>query len=340
MGFPCSEICQQDFAVFAAENESKMKIVPKPNFGSELIMSIAGLLAIAAPIVFAKPHAKPIYFQSQSNYKFEVASIKPDKSSTSGGGLPKILVNPAPDGFTASGVNLVQLISYAYGSPTSFSILGSFNRDQLYFQKDPISRAPDWFRTERFDVDARMEIFVADALQKLSPEDRYLARQQMLQALLADRFKLVAHRETKELPVFALVIAKNGLKIHESKSGETAPTGGGRGGAGSFVVQGRGGPIVAEGVPISTLVQFLSGQPLGRIVLDKTGLTGKYDFTLQWTPDDLQSPALYATQEEPPISRWPSLFTALQEQLGLKLEPQKGPVQTLVVDHAEKPSGN
>ena len=314
-----------------------MRISLKSNFRSELIVSVAALLAIAAPIVFGRAHSQPTLFQPQSNYKFEVASIKPYKSATSGG-LPKVLVNPAPDGFTASGVNLVQLISLAYGSPTSFSILGTFNRDQLYFQKDPISRAPDWFRTERFAVDARMETSVADALQKLSTDERNLARQQMLQALLADRFKLVAHHETKELPVFALVIAKNGLKIHESKSGDAPSSGGGRGGAGSFEVKGRGGPIVAEGVPIATLVQFLSRQPLDRSVLDKTGLTAKYDFTLQWTPDDLQGPT---SEGGPPLdSPWPSLFTALQEQLGLKLEPQKGPVQTLVVDHAEKPSGN
>src|SRR5579863_5445835 len=123
-----------------------MKIVRRSNFGFELIISAASLLAIATPIAFGRAHAKPDLFQPQSNYKFEVASIKPDKSSASGNGLPRVRVNPAPDGFTASGVNLVQLISYAYGSPTSFSTLGSFNRDELYFQSNPISRAPDWFR--------------------------------------------------------------------------------------------------------------------------------------------------------------------------------------------------
>jgi uncharacterized protein (TIGR03435 family) len=312
-----------------------MRIKLKSNFGSGLIVSVAGLLAIAAPIAFCRAHSKPILFQPQSNYKFEVASIKPDKSAALGG-LPRIRVNSAPDGFTVSGVNLLQLLSIAYGPPRS--LLGAFNRDQLYFQNEPISRAPDWFRTERFDVDARMETSVADVLQKLSQPERDSARQQMLQALLEDRFKLKVHHETKELPVFALVIAKNGLKIHESNSSDAAPVGGGRGGPGSFEVRGKGGPIVAEGVSIATLVYFLSRQPLGRSVLDKTGLTGKYDFTLQWTPDDLQA----ATSEGgPPLdSPWPSLFTALQEQLGLKLEPQKGPVQALVVDHAEKPSGN
>jgi uncharacterized protein (TIGR03435 family) len=308
------------------------------NFRPTRITLVTCLLVIATSLAFVNARTNPNLYQSQSNYKFEVASIKPDKSSIASNGLPRVRVNPAPDGFTASGVNLVQLISLAYGSPTSFSLLGSLNRDQLYFQNNLVSRAPEWFRTERFDVDAKMETSVADALQKLSPDDRYVARQQMLQALLADRFKLTVHRETKELPVFALVIAKNGLKIHESKAGDTPSARGGRGGPGSFQVQGRGGPIVAEGVSLSTLVQFLSRQPLGRIVVDKTGLTGKYDFKLQWTPDDLAA----ATSEDAPPSDspWPSLFTALQDQLGLKLEPQKGPVQTLVVDHAEKPSGN
>lgn len=323
-----------------------MKIARKSRFKIQLLLNAALLLAIATPIAFGLVHATPNRAQPKSqnktalarDYKFEVASVKAEKSPTFLNGLPVVHVDPVPDGFTASGVNLLQLISIAYGPPGS--LLNSFTVDQLYFQNDSISHAPDWFRTEKFDIDARMESSVVDELQKLSPDDRNLARQRMLQALLADRFKLTVHHETNELPVFALVITKSGPKIHESKPGDADSSGGGRGGPGSFQVKGKGGPVVAQAVPIATLVQFLSRQPLGRTVLDKTGLTGNYDFTLQWTPDDLQGAASTATDYVPPESAWPSLFTALQEQLGLKLEPQKGSVQALVIDHAEKPSGN
>lgn len=309
------------------------------------LRSAAGFAALAVAIAFGLITAVHGRGQSQtqntsanfSGIKFEVASVKPDKSSTVNG-LIKVLVNPAPDGFSASGVNLLQLISIAYGQPNSFSLLGALNKDQLYFQNDPISRAPDWFRSERFNIDARMDVAAMDALQKLSPGDRNLARQRMLQALLAERFQLAVHRETKDLPVFALVIPKKGSKLREATPGDAdSKAGAGRGGAGSFQVLGKGGPVIADAVSITALVQFLSRQPLGRGVIDKTGLTGKYDFRLQWTPDDLSNSPDRAPVSDSP---WPSLFTALQEQLCLKLEPQKGPVETLVIDHAERPSGN
>jgi uncharacterized protein (TIGR03435 family) len=107
-------------------------------------------------------------------------------------------------------------------------------------------------------------------------------------------------------------------------------------------MEGNGGPVRGQGIAIANLVHLLS-QQLGRIVVDKTGLTGKYDFTLQWTPDESQGPPGgppgidYAP---PPDSSGPSIFTAIQEQLGLKLESEKGPVEILAIDHAEKPSAN
>jgi uncharacterized protein (TIGR03435 family) len=107
-------------------------------------------------------------------------------------------------------------------------------------------------------------------------------------------------------------------------------------------MEGNGGPVRGQGIAMANLVHLLS-QQLGRIVVDKTGLTGKYDFTLQWTPDETQGPPSGPPgigSTPPPESSGPSIFTAIQEQLGLKLESQKGPVEILVIDHAEKPSAN
>jgi uncharacterized protein (TIGR03435 family) len=174
----------------------------------------------------------------------------------------------------------------------------------------------------------------------------------MLQALLADRFKLTLRRETKEVPVYALVMAKDGSKLQEAKPGDTYLNGikgpGGRPlGFGMTVVQlgGVEDHIAGRGVSLESLVKQLSGQ-LGRTVLDKTGLTGKYDFILRWKPDEGQNPMPKETQDgaheadsTPSLeSSGPSIFTELQDQLGLELKSQEGPVEILVVDHVEKPT--
>jgi len=154
---------------------------------------------------------------------------------------------------------------------------------------------------------------------------------------LADRFKLTLHTETKDLPVFALVVAKGGPKIHEAKSGDTYASGvkNARGEAiGPHMAMMRlgGGRIEAQGLPMDSLVNGLA-QQLGRKVLDKTGLKGNYDYTLEWTPD---SGHAEGTED----SSGPSIFTAIQEQLGLKLESRTAPVEILVIDHVEMPSPN
>jgi uncharacterized protein (TIGR03435 family) len=138
----------------------------------------------------------------------------------------------------------------------------------------------------------------------------------MVQTLLADRFQLKFHRETRELPIYALVVAKNGAKLHAVSA------------AGLGVGMGKG-RFNGRGADMPTLASVLSNE-LGRLVFDRTGLSGFYDFTLTFEPDDTRAAD----------TAGPSLFTALQEQLGLRLEPQKGPVETLVIDHAEKPSAN
>ncbi|HYL36545.1 MAG TPA: TIGR03435 family protein [Bryobacteraceae bacterium] len=154
----------------------------------------------------------------------------------------------------------------------------------------------------------------------------------MLRALIEDRFQLKIHRETKELPAYALLVAKNGSKLAPAES------------------EGRGirtgpGSLSFKRIGMAGLAAQLSTQ-LGRVVFDKTGLTGEYAVTLEYAPEPGQGgpealglpPQAY---KAPPVDdNRPSIFTALQEQLGLRLESEKGPVEMLVVDHVEKASGN
>lgn len=304
-----------------------------------LFRTVAKITAIVLPIVVSLTHATPTRAQSPTQnstasaltLEYEIASIKPNKSIT----YNRPIMNYTADGFIATGVPLIMFIQSAYG----------------IFDTDRISGAPAWINSERFDIDAKMDSSIVDALKNLSPADRTLARQHMLQSLLAERFKLIIHRDTKELPAYTLVIAKNGSKLQEGKPGDTYANGyrdgGGRGGPGTIQLKGRGA-LVAQGAPIANLAGMLSWL-LGHNVVDRTGLSGKYDFTLQWTPEEgespmLSSPSVGVSNDQPapvpPDPNGPSLATALQEQLGLKLESKKVPVEIIVIDHAEKPSGN
>jgi len=175
-----------------------------------------------------------------------------------------------------------------------------------------ISGGPKWIDNDRFDIDARLTTSVATEATNpgLTREDQQKAAEG-LRSLLAGRFQLVLHPETTEQPVFALIAAKGGPKLQESMESE------------SFVRRMGPGSIKGQAVALRMLVVNLSNE-LNRPVIDKTGLTGKYSFELKWDTDPEGT----------------SIFAALQEQLGLRLEAQKGPVKVLVVDRAERPSGN
>jgi uncharacterized protein (TIGR03435 family) len=187
-----------------------------------------------------------------------------------------------------------------------------------------ISGLPGWATNAVFDVEAKMDADTAASLAKLPLDEQQTQRWLMLQALLSDRFGLKVHHETRELRVYKLVIAKGGSKMHEIRAGQKAGVNMGR------------SQFTGRGITIGSLVTYLSGT-LGQPVVDKTGLNGNYDAKLQWTPDDAAGPS--QTSGSSPDSG-PSLFSALQEQLGLKLEPAKEPMDTIVVDHLERPSAN
>ena len=174
-----------------------------------------------------------------------------------------------------------------------------------------------WATSDQFDVEAKMDSDTLAALQKLPREQFSDQRDRMLQAILVDRFKLKIHHETREQPIYVLEIAKGGskLKLGDEKAGPGFWWGGGN--------------IVGNATPIDRFA-FVLSDVLGRDVIDKTGLTGKYSIKLTWTLDELQGTA----------DPGPTLFAAIEEQLGLKLRSTKGPVDIIVIDQVEKPSEN
>jgi uncharacterized protein (TIGR03435 family) len=301
----------------------RLRVLPRSS--RKPLMSAITACAISAIFFCGILYPAPGRAQSQTqiatpsapDFKYEVASIKPSK-------LTNTRWTPSSDGLTVSGATLKWLLTAA------FRVLGDYS----------LSGGPTWLNSDRYDVEAKMDPDAAEALNKLSNQDRAVVQQHMIQALLAERFGLVFHRETREMPVYMLVIGKSGSKLHEAKPGDTYPNGiklaNGPGGAGVMTMMGGPGGtfiVTAQGVPLSSFIPQLSGNS-GRPVLNKTGLTGIYDFTLTYALD--QNASAGATSD----STGPSIFTAIQEQLGLKLEPGKGPVEVIVIDHAEKPSGN
>ncbi len=189
---------------------------------------------------------------------------------------------------------------------------------------DLISGVPDWAESARYDVKAKVVDADPVLIKQLSNEQQTA----MFRALLIDRFHLKTHIQAKQLPVYDLVIDKGGAKLQTvvHPTGEDLFHGNGPGSIGI-----HNGHFIAHAVTLPMLTKALTGQ-VNRQVVDKTGLTGTYDVLFDFAPDYGNGPSQEAT--DPPI------FTSLQQQLGLKLEPAKGPVDTLVIDHIEKPTAN
>jgi bla regulator protein blaR1 len=296
------------------------------------LFALAGIAAAGQLVAHAQTQSP-----NSQGFEFEVASIKPSDPNSKGGSLSDTPGTGRVDGrFGASNIPLMILIRSAYGLPLKGS-------------DDRLQGAPGWLSSERYDIEAKMDDETVDALNKLSGDERKAAVQQMVLKLFAERCRFAAHSETRDLSLYTLVIGKNGSKLREDDSGAATDDGSARGAKPSGMrMMGRGGPLVGQGVPISMLVTALAAMT-GRTVVDKTGLTGKYDFSLQWSPDDNPGANLLkdsgtgssGDSAAPALdSNFPSLFTAIQQQLGLKLEAGKGPVEVIVIDHIERPSAN
>lgn len=266
----------------------------------------APLIAFA---VFGAPHIRA---QSSASAQpsetkkpaYDIVSIKPDKS-----GSGRVSVHIDDGNLDALNVSLKMMILSAYG-----------------IKESQIVDLPKWGDDTHFDIKAKILDPDKKALEALTPE-QFAAMQQ---PILTDRFKLKFHRGVKTLAVYELVVMKSGPKFKQTTAEELASVDGVNGvKAGDINIHNR--HLVATGVPLPSLADDLSGQ-LHRIVVDKTGLAGKYNFTLSWSADD-------GSPQAPDASE-PSIFTAVQEQLGLKLQSGKAEVTTFVIDSAAIPDAD
>ena len=296
---------------------------------SQVLRATAGAAAGVALLFVGVLNAPWLHAQSQStpppsSPAFEVASVKPSKS-----GGPLGMRNMSGDRVAITNTSLRTLIQAAYGIQAPLLIGG-----------------PTWIGSERFDVNAK-----AQAPASLSQ------LQLMLRALLAERFKLVVHTESRPLPVYALVMArldgKLGPDLRRSEidcapllaaaaiGQALAPPAPGK--PSPCVIQ-SSWPLFASAITMVQLADWLSPW-VTREVVDRTGLTGNFDVGLMWTVELPSEPTGVRPPAEPPRlngvvvdPNGPSIFAALQEQLGLKLDSQRGPVDVLVIDHVEHPS--
>jgi len=245
---------------------------------------------------------------------FEVATIKRNVSGAPGGG----------GGFRTGGrfqmtnVSVDILIRIAY-------------RQGAQLLPSQIVGGPESMRSDSYDIAAT----VGSDLAAKTPAELLPVQPLLLQSLLADRFKLKVHGETRELQRYALVLAKKdtslGPQLRRSQIDCTI----------DFTkcsVQAGSGTFTSGSTPIGSLVNYLASAVVQTVVVDRTGLEGRYDIALEWTPDRASLPA--KGNAAPAPSDKPSIFAALQEQLGLKLEPERGPVDVVVVDHIERPTEN
>jgi uncharacterized protein (TIGR03435 family) len=278
----------------------------------------AGVALLAVGVCLATPGAPSAQAPAPPAASFDVASVKPNKD----GGPSSVRVTPGGM-LSVTNNNLRNIIRNAWN-----------------ITNDQIVGGPDWIDSERFDITAK-------ASRPFSQDEA----RGMLKALLAERFGLVTRHETRELPVYVLVLArKDGALGPQMKKSEldcaalfASVTAGGKmpdrlpnGNlpCGISVRPGQG-LVVASPASMEQLTRNLVGG-VGRIVVDKTGLQGYYDFTLNFAPESVPgAPAAPAADVTAP-----SLFTAMQEQLGLKLEPGREPIQVLVIDRAERPAAD
>ena len=248
----------------------------------------------------------PKTMAADASPSLEVATIKPSEPGRQGKG-----VTLRGTHFITINTNMNDLIAFAYGLHAK-QILG----------------APDWFSTDSFDIDG-----VPDTPGRPSVKQM----QTMVQKLLADRCALKFHHEQKELSVYAVRLASGGPKMSKTTAGPND--------LGGFGFRGLG-DLIARDLSMADFATWMQATVMDRPVVDQTGLKDKYDFTLKWTPDDSQFGQMRSAVAAMPKPAGddpnapPSLYTAVQEQLGLKIEATKAPDDVIVIDHVEKPSPN
>jgi uncharacterized protein (TIGR03435 family) len=268
-------------------------------------MKLALSIAIISALAFSATHAQNTALASMpadANPSFEVATIK-----STGEDLVGAAYGMQGRVFSTRNTSLTYLLAYSSD-----------------MQQNQIIGAPTWADTDKFDIKAEPDTPGQPNHQQLNS---------MVQKLLADRFKLTFHREKKELPAYVLVLEGTTPKI--AKSDDNSPASPGFSGHGF-------GTIVVTNSTMTAFVHMLQVLVLDRPVVDRTGLTGKYNFTLTWTPDDSQyfRTGMKPVQPGATADAPPNLFTAISQQMGMKLRSARVSVDVLVIDHVEKPSAN
>jgi bla regulator protein BlaR1 len=286
-----------------------LTVAPMPQRFQRLISAAAlalGALATAAPAQALHPTG-PLS-------SFEVATIKPMQGAPPprDGGPP-----PLPHDQLLMYVNTRLLIGSAYNVQALASSV--------------IVGGPGWIDSQIYEIHAKINGPMSDAIQQMPGKQRQQQIALMEQSLLADRFHLQVHFETRELPEFAIVVAKGGPKLRPAADPSGPHT------RSLQPSKAQGWELKATGASISTLASILQPQPeiAGRLIVDKTGLTGSYDVTLDWSHDSGAGAPTTSPDETAT-----SLFTALQQQLGLRLVETKGPVEVIVIDHIDHPTEN
>ena len=277
-------------------------------------------LAVATPAAFGALHAQGLQTSCPlpltATLRFDVVTVKlsdPTKEH-------EAMYWRQPDGLKWDGVTLSGMIANAYG-------VSRIVRGQ-------IEGGPGWMGSRAFDINAKVDVETAARWSKMTQPEVDEERRSMTRSLLADRFHLKFHHETREMPTLVLRVAKSGAKLqtphpeHELQAG-IPPN------RINFFGHGH---MEGHSALMSNLARSLASESeiAGRPVVDKTGLSGGYDFTLRWTPDASSPGAAPAD----PNAQWPSLFIALEEQLGLKLAPEKQPIDIIVVESVEMPGEN
>ena len=245
--------------------------------------------------------------------RFDVVSIRPNHSGESRGILT---IPPGGDHLLVTNAPMNRILAFAFDRQRNDLILG----------------LPAWANEERWDIEAKLAAADLPAFHALT----FVQQKAMLQSILVERSKMQVHPGRKEAPVYALTAAKGGVKMRE----ETPPAS--TDASPEWDLKQKRGEVHARAVPIAALLYVLNGASLDRQIFDRTGLNGLYDFDLLWTSQD-ELDAHAASKEAGTDSREPlppSIFAALPEQLGLRLEPTRAVVDTLIVDHIERPTGN
>jgi uncharacterized protein (TIGR03435 family) len=303
----------------------------KLSIGKRIILATAGVATVAVPVAFGVVGIIPLYAQilhaTGPLPSYEVATIKPEGGERVVGSLPG---NMRRFNGTAK-----DLIEGAYNVP--------------YRADERVIGGPTWITSNHYVIEGKIPDDIFAKMQTMSGIESRMQNSLMKQSLLADRFKLKVHFEMRELPVYALVVEKGGSKVKPTnadpntppvpKSGYYMNTFGPNNGVSVTRTPQSVLEMTVKGMNMDYLAQSLEEVVAdigGRTIVNRTGLDGQYDFALKWTPEqtaDAPSPDSAATNA-------PSIFTALKEQLGLKLVPAKGMVEVVVIDGIEQPSGN